>query len=334
MKTAHAVVTLALAALVGCSHKEAAPLPPQLQWIPADAWGVLTVDGDELRRTPLHKYLNAVKDRTRERRNAYDDFVARCGFDPLTDLRAVTVVWFSADAQAAGDYVMLVRATPGAFQPDKLLACSRRSLEVATIPTERRGGDVVYLDPRHDGNAGAFLGADLLVVGTRARVEAVVDLAHGRGAPAAAAKSNARLDELAARVAGGHAVWAAAAFPDSFRAEWAKQANFKELATVQDAYGFIDLAKGLWADLQIDVSSEADAKTMATHLNERVRQTSSHPVISTLGFGRFVNPVHGEAKGKAIDVDVRYSQAEVADMLDRLERFVDALAPAPNAPTK
>jgi hypothetical protein len=172
------------------------PLPAAALALPADVRFVVGVDVHRLVASPLWQRFGGPRG---ERQELFREIADKTGLDPEKDVDQIVFAGRGADGPRSGGVVMVFAR----FDQGQLA----RTIEAEKgVTWNKVGGRTLYLFREDKPGSGAlgFLDDDVLVLGSRAEVEAVLTNATQRGG---GLRGNAALTRLLERVKPGSVFW-------------------------------------------------------------------------------------------------------------------------------
>lgn len=193
------------------------------------------------------------------------DFQAKCGFDPMTAVKRVSIGLKNADGRNP-EGIVLVHGLDKA----KAMACldkqkdefAKEKIEVSVQ------GDVVLMKQEGEVPVGVTFIKDttaLVVIGPEATVDGVKKAAAGGSELAKSAK----FTELHGKLAGGKSIWFVINGNTPALAKGLGQLNI----TSEAAFGTIHVTDKLAADARLRLASPAEAAATATKIKDGIGET-------------------------------------------------------------
>jgi hypothetical protein len=311
---------VALASCRGGCHKaqdRAATVEGRLALFPAATRVVAAIDASKLRGSPAAGKLAALAQQSEGDRRQIEEFAARTGFDPLTQLDSLTVA-FPEEARAKGELGLVMRAQH--LDEARLVAYVRDQLQKSgdDLVSTRHGRFTLWSSRRDPSVAGFFVDGQTFVLGGGGWGERMADLAE-TPRPSDSAATNVDLVRLVERAAGMHAIWAAAIVPEATRRELAADPASAAAAGVLTMSAAIDLGKGIEALLLADLATAADAQTLATRATEALRDAKRNAQVLMLGLGPYLDGVTARANARTLELHATLNEAALDDVLARLK---------------
>jgi hypothetical protein len=267
-----------------------------LALVPAEARIVASLDLEGLRGKPIWKELAAGP--AKEAAILLDGFAKGTGVDPLQQIRQVLI------------------ATPGERQNDD------RFVLVATLDRLDRARATAWLRQRESWTTVAFVhGKDTIVIAKGAWA-ATVEAQALHGGAAGSAASDPELRRLCERAAAGHVLWLAAIVPTTLRREMIEQVRFPDLASLSRLWTFIDVDRGLRAEMVAELSNEADARSLAHRLGAYLNAIKRHPDMLAGGFSPYLEAMRLAARGPRLHTTLDLSEGQISDLNLRLRELL------------
>ncbi len=296
---------------------------------PAAARVVAGIDVGQLRASPAAAKVQQLAADSQGDKNALAEFQRRTGFDPIKQLRNLTIA-FPEDARKSGDFGLVLRADR--FDEARLVAYARDELQKSgdDLVATKHGRLTLWSSKRDPTVVGFFSDDHTFALGAGTWGTRMADLADKAGAADSAA-TNLELVRLVERAAGTHAIWGAAIVPAETRQTLAAQPGLADAATINTLSAAIDFGKGAEALLIADVATADAARALATKVTESLRDAKRNPQVLMLGLGPYLGGVSARAADRTFEVHAILGPEAVDDLVTRLAAMV-ALARAGSAP--
>jgi hypothetical protein len=313
----------AVALTSGCKSSSSAAAKEDMQLVPKDSQMVLMANLTRMRNTAMWRKLLDLRDSDPKSKADYDEFVQKCGLDPLKQIDSV----FLAFPQGAGDAKEFAAILRGPFDENKLTQCAREQAKKdgADLAISEYGGKKIYTDTKQGQAFAVFLDGKTAAIGGKEWIKKVIDLAAGKKEAGESAKDNAELMALMKRAKISDAAWGAGLVPQAARDSLKNDPHLSSAASMKDVYGSVDFASGFVADINVDVGSEQDAKDLTAKVQSQLADTKKNPQIMMMGVATLIDQVKIEARGATFHVGMNYNQQQVDDIISRVKGFLKSL---------
>jgi hypothetical protein len=315
------VVALAAAACHKTSGSGAAR--EDLALVPKETDIVLMANVARMRGTAMWRKLLDVRDGDVAQKKEFDEFVAKCGFDPFKQVDSL----FMAFPQSTGEQKEFAAVLRGTFNEEKLVACGREQAKKdgRDVITTEYGGKKIYTDNQKGEAFASFLDNKTVVIGGKEWVKKVIDLAAGKGE---SAKTNETLAGLLKRAKTSDALWGAGLVPQSTRDQFKNDPRLSSAASMKDIFGSVDFASGVTADLNVDTGSEADAKDMAAKVTGQIAEIRKNPQFMLMGLAQYLDGLKVDNKAATFHLTINYNQQQVDDLINRVKGLLKSFGGA------
>jgi len=307
-----AVVVVGAAGFAGCSScaRRAEVAREDLALLPKDTNLLVAINVRRARDTAVWRKLLDLRDQP-EMKTRFDEFVASCGFDPFQQLESATFAFPPPETEA--EFGGILRGT---FDEQKLVACTKEEGQKKgrELRIEEYEGKKLYTDTGQV--VGAFLDGKTLVLGGPGWTRKIVDLAAGRTKESA--QGNAVLMELVKKTRTGDAVWAAGSVPETVRRRFESLSD-EAVKSMKNVRGSVDFAAGLELAAAFELGSDAHAKELTEKLQKQLGEAKKSPDTMMLGLSSMIDAVKVSADGATLKIDVKYNQAQVDQLVERLQ---------------
>jgi hypothetical protein len=330
------VVGLALVAAGSCRggcQRGAAPAPAataqgRLALLPVATRIVVSLDFERLRASPAAAKLAALGQQSPEDTRELDEFAHRTGLDPLKQIDSV-LVGFPDDARREGEMALVLRAQH--LDQARLVGYAREQLQKKgdDLVSATHGRFTLWSARGKPDVAGFFLDEHTFVLGAGGWGPRLADLAE-TARPGDSAATNIDLGRLVERAV-DHAIWAAAIVPGEMRRKLQSDPQLALAASLTNVVVGIDLPGGLDAVVVGDVATPADAQTLATKMQETLRDAKRSAQVLMLGLGPYLDGITARAVDARFELRATLGAPQVDDLLGRLGAFL-ALARQGHAP--
>jgi hypothetical protein len=302
----------------GCRHEEggAATVEGRLAMFPAATRIVASIDVAKLRASPAAAKLAVQAKRNPGDQREIEEFTRRTGFDPLAHLNSITVA-FPEEARAHGELGMVLRADH--LDETRLIAYVRDQLQKSgdDLTSTAHGRFTLWSSKRDPDLVGFFLDDQTVVLGAGGWGLKMADLAE-TPRPGDSAATDLDLVSLVERAASAHDIWAAAIVPDATRKTLSADPNLADAANIKTLSAGLNLGKGLEAVLHADLTTAAQARSLADRVTSGIADAKKNPQVLMLGLGPYLNGVTASAAGPQFDLHAGLNEAAFDDLLARL----------------
>jgi hypothetical protein len=314
----------ALGLASGCKNSSTAAAKEDMQLVPKETQLVLMANLNRMRNTPLWRKMLDLRDSDPQSKATYDEFVQKCGLDPLKQVDSVFLA-FPQGASDAKEFAAIVRGN--GFDENKLAACGKEQAKKdgSDVATSEYNGKKLYTDTKQGQAYAVFLDGKTLAFGGKEWIKRVIDLAAGKKEAGESAKENPELMALMGRANTKVGAWGAGVVSQATRDSLKLDAHFSSASSMKDAFGWIDLATGFAADVNVDVGTADDAKDLATKINGQLSDTKKHPQVMMMGITPLIDQIKVDARGATFHVSVAYNQQQVDDIIGRVKGFWKSL---------
>jgi hypothetical protein len=316
----------------GCQHAgdlaPAATAQGRLALLPEATRVVVSLDFEKLRASPAAAKLEALGQQSPEDTRALDEFAHRTGLDPLKQIDSV-LVGFPDDARREGEMALVLRAQH--LDQARLVGYAREQLQKKgdDLVSVTHGRFTLWSARGKPDVAGFFLDEHTFVLGAGGWAPRLAELAQ-TAKPGDSAATNIDLGRLVERAV-DHAIWAAAIVPGEMRRKLQSDPKLALAASLTNVVVGIDLPGGLDAVVVGDVATPADAQTLATKMQETLRDAKRSAQVLMLGLGPYLDGVTARAVDARFELRATLGAPQVDDLLGRLGAFL-ALARQGHAP--
>jgi hypothetical protein len=293
--------------------------------VPKDSQTLLMANITRMRSTAVWRKIEDIRDHDDASKKDYQDFVQKCGLDPLKQVDSV----FVAVPQVSSETKEFAAILRGTFNEQKLVQCAQDQTkkEGGELVTTEYAGRKLYNDSKQPSVLVTFLDGKTIVVGGSAWIKKVIDLQSGKPGEASA-KQNEGLAALMKRAKTSDAIWGAGIVPQTTRDSFKSDPNLSAMATMKDVFGSIDFASGFAMDLNIDTATDNDAKELVTKVNVQLAETRKNPQVMLMGLSTVLDGVKTEAKGPTFHLTVSYNQQQVDDLVNRIKGLLSSFGNA------
>ncbi len=302
----------------GCRHRDdrAATVEGRLALFPVATKVVAAIDVAKLRASPAAAKLAEKAQQDQADQREIEEFARRTGFDPLRQLTSVTVA-FPEEARAHGEVGMVLRAEK--LDETRLVAYARDQLQKTgdDLVATPHGRFTLWSSKRDPDVVGFFIDAQTFALGAGGWGPKMADLAES-ARPVDSAATDVDLVNLVERAADAHALWAAAIVPEATRKSLASDPQFSDAGAILTLSAGVDLGKGLQAQLQADLATATEAKSLAFKVTESLRDAKRNPEVLMLGIGPYLDGVTAAAVDHTFTLHATLSEPAFDNLLARL----------------
>ena len=311
----------------GCSRdgKVLRPAEGGLAWFPPETQIVVALDFARLRATPLWVRLAALARSNPDDQAQIDEITRRTGFDPLRQIDSL-IVAFPEEARNGGAMGFVLRGH--GFDQARLIAYVRDQVakQGDDLFSFRRDGRTLWATRRQPTAAGFFADDRTFVFGAGGWAEKMAEL--GRVA-LSGAEQNPQLVHLVERAGVTNPVWAAAIVPAATRALLAADSRLASGGGINRLGLGIDVSSGFRAKLFADLATRQQADAMATEITEAIQAAKQSPQVLLMGIGPYLDGISARAVDVTSEIEIRLSDAQIADGVERLRAFLTLARQAP-----
>jgi hypothetical protein len=312
------VVVVAASCRGGCRRGEdrAATVAGRLALFPATTRIVAAIDVAQLRASPAAAKLAAAAQQNPADEQEIEAFARRTGFDPLRQLVSVTVA-FPEEARAHGEFGLVLRADR--LDEVRLVAYARDQLQKTgdDLVATKRGRFTLWSSRRDPDVVGFFIDPQSFALGAGGWGPRMADLAE-TARPGDSAATNIDLVGLVERAAAQHALWGAAIVPEQTRQTLAADSQFADAAAIMTLSVGLDLGRGLDAVLLAEVATAAQATSLASNVNQSLRDAKRSPQMLMLGLGPTLDGIGARALDHTFELHAVLGEPAFDDLLARL----------------
>ena len=313
----------------GCKGLGGGGVPKDdLALVPKEAEILFAANLGRIRNTSMWRKLLDLRDNDAGMKKDYEDFVKKCAFDPMQQLESV----FAAFPQGASDskeFVMIVR---GPFNEQKLVECATEQAKKdgADLAVSEYGGKKLYTNTRSAQGYAVFLDAKTVALGGKEWIKKTIDLASGKKAEGQtelpkSVRDNPEVMAVHKRVRTTDGTWGLGLVPQTMRDSIKDDPNLSVAATMKQAFGSIDFANGIVADLNVDLGSNQDATDLTTKIQAQLSEARKNPQFMMAGIGTFLDNVKIEARLATLHIGVNFNQPQVDDLINRMKGLLASL---------
>jgi hypothetical protein len=299
-RMAAALFTLVVSLLLS-TGAAAADIDAALQYVPSDAFVVVTLRADQARSTVLFTDSIALLMADKDAKREIGDLVKETGFDPAKHVDGLVVA--GLDAKDNDDEVVAIGEV-SSIDEAKIVAFAQK--KGATVETKNGPGGSYYL---FDGDtAVAFRGKHVIVSGPETILKALKKKGPKPVLKQALAQSQQRTIAFAVE-------------PNAkMRKQWEREN--KDLATTKLMHGGIDLQNGVDASVIAKLGGAAAAKKLADFINTAIAEAKQSREVQSLGLAQILGKVVVAAKGADLTASLALSNDEVRSVINTVKRLL------------
>ena len=308
--------------------------------IPAEAAMGFHLNLAELRKKPIWKSLLELQKASPETESMLADLRDTGGIDLFKQVETAFFAYPlpAATAEATrSEFGVILHGGP--FDEERLSNWSRERMKKQGLELGSRDflGKKLYSDGSEGGAESALLDTGTAIAGGRQWIEKMIELsqaAPGAGPPAA--DKRPELAPLLARVNTKGVLWGVSLVPESVRKQLAADPRTAGGASWKSVFAGCDIDdKGLSLKGAALLGSEADAKSLASSLKLLVTAFKLNPQVAATGLLPMLEGIQITPKGSEIEFDILLKQAQVDDLIARLQILLgtqgfQARVPIPN----
>jgi hypothetical protein len=285
-------------------RREAAAHVEGLAALPAEARVVVGANVAQLRDSALvRRAFRQMLSRDPGLGARLEALQARCKLEPDKDLDSV-VVGLSGTT-AARDVVLVAK---GRFDEAAIEGCVRSSLEEkgGSLEKKQQGGMTLYV--AHGTASGGDVAFTFGAPGTLILADSEALLVKARDPAAKKVKDDGAMMQLIGQTDVRAGLWGAGQVAPEVGKGLVDAAGVKAPATA--IWGHLALDKGLAAELAVEMTSDADAKTLLEVFQKQVAQYAV--VAQVYALGPAVSKIRSETRGKVFVVTLVLAPEELA----------------------
>lgn len=322
------IALLGLLVLPACkSTSGSGAAKEDLALVPKETDIILMANVARMRNTAMWRKLLDVRDQDPQTKKDMDEFTVKCGLDPFKQIDSVFLAFPQGGPDQAGGEKEFAAILRGQFNPDKLVQCARDQAKKdgRDLTTVDYNGKKLYTDNQKGEAFGVFLDNKTAVIGGKAWVKKVVDLAANKGE---SAKSNAELAGLLKRARTSDALWGAGIVPQATRDSFKNDPKLSSAASMKDIFGSVDFASGVTAEVNVDTGSDADAKDLAAKTTAQLVDVRKSPQFMMMGLAQYLDGIKIGNDKATFKVSLTYNQKQVDDLINRVQGLLKSFGNA------
>lgn len=319
-----ALVVIAGMSLAACSRFRSGSLAARddLALVPSETAALFMLNVKQARQSRIWQKLLEARNNDPPAKQAYDQFIAKCGFDPVQQIDSLFVA-VPANSAENKEYAMLLRGT---YDPKLVVQCAQRTASDAGEPlTESKYQDITLYAMQKPGPYLAVLGKRAVALGGQAWMHKVIDLHLGKLPVSASARDNRSLHTLLSRTRTGDSFfWAGQTSPQML----ARLRQFTQLgaaAALQSSSGSVDIKGGLFVRAALDFQSAADANAITEAANQQLQSLKSDMRATLLGVSNYLNEVRFTSQGAQLHVEVHLTDQQIDDLITQVSTVAKSM---------
>lgn len=320
LKSALVVVALAglVSGLTGCNRLFSSGVArDDLSLVPGDTAAVFLVNLKQARGSRLWQKLIEARDKEPASRKDYQDFVQKCGLDPLNDLESIFLA-VPANAQQSRDYALLIR---GRYKADGILNCARSSAkERGEVLSESDYNNIhiVSSSSQTQGPQLAVLGSRAIVVASPGWMKRVIDFHSGKESAASSARENKTLRTMLGRTNTSGAFWFAGEVPPAMADRLRAWPQLGSAGSLHSVSGSIEVKQGLSVHSDLDLGSDADATSVSTSVASMLSNLRQDSRLQMMGMAGYLDTLKVGANKSTFVIDLKMTDQQLDDLTTRL----------------
>lgn len=327
LKSALVVVALAGLAggLAGCNRLFSSGVArDDLSLVPGDTAAVFLLNLKQARGSKLWQKLIETRDKEPASRKDYEDFVQKCGLDPLKDLESIFLA-VPANAQQSRDYALLIR---GKYKPEGILNCARSSAKErgeVLNESDYNGVHIVSSSSQTQGPQLAVLGSRAIVVASPNWMKRVLDFHGGKEPAANSARENKTLRAMLSRTNTSGAFWFAGEVPPAMAERLRNWPQLGSAGSLHSISGAVEVQKGLSVHADLDLGSDADATSVSTSVASMLSNLRQDSRLQMMGMASYVDTIKVAANKSTLLLDLKMTDQQLDDLTTRLSGLSKSL---------
>lgn len=327
LKSALVVATLAGLAggLTGCNRLFSSGVArDDLSLVPGDTAAVFMVNLKQARGSKLWQRLVEARDKDPASRKDYQDFIQKCGLDPLNDLESIFLA-LPANAQQTRDYALLIR---GKYKSDGIYNCARSSAKErgeTLSESDYNGVHIVSSGTQSAGPQLAVLGSRAIVVASSGWMKHVIDLGSGKEPTSSSARENKGLTAMIGRTNTGGALWFAGEVPPNMAERLRNWPQLGSAGSLHSVSGSVEVKKGLSVHADFDLGSEGDATSVSTSVASMLSNLRQDSRLQMMGMASYLDTLKVGASKSTFILDLKMTDQQLDDLATRLSGLSKSL---------
>ncbi len=308
------------AALFAAACNKGGASKEDLALVPQDTEIVVGVNLARMRGTAMWKKFMDLAMSQEQSKKSYEEFNKACVDFGAADGPESLFVALPQMTNSTKDGAVIIRLKT-AIDDARLQKCGEfiASKNGDKMVSSDYNGKKIYNGGSVDADKGGvtLLDSKTIAFGSGAWIKKVIDIAGGK--EQATAKKNEALMALVKRAKTSEAIWAAGTVPQAARDGLKGNPQMAAMSSMKAAFGSIDFASGLSLDGNVDLGSDADAKSLNEMATAQLGEAKKSPQVMMLGIASMLEPIKTEAKGPTFHISVAYNQQQVDEMVSRFQ---------------
>jgi hypothetical protein len=283
-----------------------------LQYVPADAAIVVSIDVEQLRSSSIYALAWGMITADSEVQEVLGEMESQAGFDPNADISGFLIALSGNDEEK---FSLLLE---GRFETERITTFLA-TLDATDMATIDYSGFTVYHDPSDTGGNKTyftFISDTIVAFGTQEELSAVLDTIGG----AANVTTNASVNALITAVDMSGSFWFAGALSPTMMADMAGT----PMAGMITMRGAGTLAGGLDIGYVLGTVGADEAAGLSEFLNQGLVEARTAPEIGAMGLGTVLESVAIAHTGTDVSITVAIPEAT----LNQLMGFLTAIMAA------
>lgn len=312
------LVALAAAVTLGACRGESPA--DAMRVIPAEANVVVRVDVKRLRGTPLHQRILAWLNRNDYFLWKVENIAKKSGLDVRRDVDAL--VLGAAGPVAEDGRAEYAIVAVGRFDRARVVSWYQDWVRgEGGEPKEQRHGQYVFYSGKDGSTNLAVPTSRLLLVGSKAWMPKMLDLAARKGQDL---RSRPDMSGLLAQTAAPRIAWVVAHVTEAQRHSLA--ATELPLRSLTAVVASVDSSEKLGLELELRTShtAPAEAKALADKLRGMIDEARRSDAVARAGLSAVLQAVVAAADGATFRADARLSKAQFDDLVNGVQNLASA----------
>ena len=314
---------LALLSLGSCSKScknGNQALSEDLDLVPSNTSVINVIHVQKILQSHIGIELAKIKSQDPVLQTKYEEFVKKCGIDPLKNVDVIFNAWGPRIEKDPTDGLMILR---GKFSEKEVLACLDAYKEdVGSRVSADSHGYTVHELREADGKAKVSYvlptGKDLIIIGKRSEVEQSLSI---RDKKVNSAKTYQLLNQLMTRASTSDPAMFGVMIVSDEQAQKVKNLVNRSVAldtSLKSVSWSLVSKENAEFKLQLDMANQDESTKAAQVTNQQLDELKKLPQLQMLGFTSFINLIRVEAKKESVVVDININQSQIDDLKTRL----------------
>ncbi|HEY3351887.1 MAG TPA: hypothetical protein VGQ83_01440 [Polyangia bacterium] len=314
---ARACAALVLAALIapaGCGSESPGDL---MRYIPVEATTVVRLDAKRLRGTELDRRIQQFIKRNDFFRWKIEDLAKQTGVEVFRHIDTVILALPASTDKGPEDFALVVG---GKFDRSRVVGWYKEYVKTAGAePRERAYGRHTIYYGKDEGYHVAFMSSRTLLVGTKAWIGKMLDLADGKGA---GVEKRQEMQALLARVQSSRILSAVMYLSDAQRTALAQAgAGDASLASMTSLVGDLDSSRGVELAVVIDHTTPEAAKGVAESFAKTLKEIRGSALVAKAGLSGVAEKLVGTAQGREFRLTAELAPAQLDELVHGIQNF-------------